>query len=69
MSSPKNGEASPAPADKAEDKTVEGAGAYENEEELKKLADIIRQKLKIRHGVLQENRVEYFKGKQSGWRM
>lgn len=41
----------------------DGAGAYENEEELKKLADIVRQKLKIRHGVLQENRVEYFKGK------
>ena len=41
---------------------IEGAGAYEDEEALKKLADIIRQKLKIRHGVLQENRVEDFKG-------
>lgn len=36
--------------------------AYDSPESLKALADVLRSKVKIRHGVLREMRVEYFKG-------
>ncbi len=42
-----------------------GTGAptgYEDEEVLHKLADVLRTTMKIRNGVLQETRVDYFKG-------
>ncbi|EWM22185.1 hypothetical protein Naga_100645g3 [Nannochloropsis gaditana] len=38
------------------------AGAYEDPELLHKLADTVRRTMKIRNGVLQETRVDYFKG-------
>eukprot|EP00624_Nannochloropsis_granulata_P001166 evm.model.NODE_15340_length_6580_cov_27.419453.4 len=38
------------------------AGAYEDVEVLHKLADTLRRTMKIRNGVLQETRVDYFKG-------
>lgn len=37
--------------------------AYDSPESLKALADVLRSKVKIRHGVLREARIEYFKGK------
>ena len=39
------------------------AGAYEDVEILHKLADTLRRTMKIRNGVLQETRVDYFKGR------
>jgi len=42
------------------------AGAYEDVEVLHKLADTLRRTMKIRNGVLQETRVDYFKGKEKG---
>ena len=47
---------------KVVEEIVRGAGAYEDPELLHKLADTLRQKMKIRNGVLQETRVDYFKG-------
>lgn len=35
---------------------------YEDPEVLHKLADVLRTTMKIRNGVLQETRVDYFKG-------
>jgi hypothetical protein len=42
------------------------AGAYEDPELLHKLADTVRRTMKIRNGVLQETRVDYFKGNKRG---
>jgi hypothetical protein len=42
-----------------------GLTGYEDEETLHKLADVLRTTMKIRNGVLQETRVDYFKG---AWR-
>lgn len=53
------GDTTPAPV---VEEIVRGAGAYEDPELLHKLADTMRQKMKIRNGVLQETRVDYFKG-------
>lgn len=59
MSADAGGEASKA----AEPPTAGGAPTgYENEEVLHKLADVLRTTMKIRNGVLQETRVDYFKG-------
>ena len=44
------------------------AGAYEDVEVLHKLADTLRRTMKIRNGVLQETRVDYFKGRERGGR-
>lgn len=57
----------------AEPPTAAAAGAatgYEDEETLHKLADVLRTTMKIRNGVLQETRVDYFKGALFGvaWR-
>lgn len=41
--------------------TAEATG-YEDPETLHKLADVLRTTMKIRNGVLQETRVDYFKG-------
>lgn len=49
----------------AEPPTADAGAAttgYEDEETLHKLADVLRTTMKIRNGVLQETRVDYFKG-------
>ena len=59
--------AAAAAAATTEGSSTSGAGAYEDPEVLHKLADTMRQHMKIRNGVLQETRVDYFKGKEGGW--
>ena len=57
--------AAAAAAAAAPEGTTGGGGAktgYEDPELLHKLADVLRTKMKIRNGVLQETRVDYFKG-------
>jgi hypothetical protein len=46
--------------------TATNGSGWETEETLKAVADAIRSKVKVRHGVVREVRVEYFKG-ESQW--